>query len=205
MDIKNKDLLNQALTHSSMSKDKNNERLEFLGDRVLGLIISEILYKSFPNETEGDLAKRLAYLVCTETLGDIALQLNLHEKVKVSKELQSNLESQTHLLANTVEALLGGYYLDQGLEKTKEFIQKTWDKRILEMNEPPKDAKSELQEKEQQAGHPVPIYTLIERTGEDHAPLFVIEVQTSQGTARGDGKTKKEAAQNAAQNMLEGN
>ncbi|MHA1549857.1 MAG: ribonuclease III [Alphaproteobacteria bacterium] len=200
--LKNRNILTQALTHSSVSKE-NNERLEFLGDRVLGLIIADILYTYFPNENEGDLAKRLAYLVCTETLGEIAHQLNLHEKVTVSNELQENLKDQTHLLANTVEAILGALYLDQGLEKTKDFISETWGTKITEMAEPPKDAKSQLQEQEQQAGQPVPTYTLIKKSGEDHAPFFIIEVKTSQGTAKGEGKTKKEAAQNAAQNMLE--
>ena len=202
MNISDKKLLTLALTHSSVSK-ANNERLEFLGDRVLGLIVAELIYKHFSNENEGDLAKRLAYLVCTETLGEIAHQLNLHEKVKVSSELKENLKDQTHLLANTVEAILGALYLDQGLEKTKEFISQTWGNRITEMAEPPKDAKSQLQEQEQKAGQPVPVYTLLEKSGEDHAPFFIVEVKTSKGTAKGEGKTKKEAAQNAAQNMLE--
>lgn len=196
-------LLTQALTHASAS-DLHNERLEFLGDRVLGLAIASLLEHHFPTEKEGDLAKRFAGLVCTETLADIAHKIKLIDKIKVgSWDLKKSLKDQIHMHANTMEALLGALYLDRGFDITFEVINTLWTPLLHEMKNPPQDAKSQLQEYIQKEIGEIPVYTLIEKSGKEHAPIFTVNVTAMGKTASGTGSTKKEAEQNAAAKWFE--
>lgn len=179
--LTDQDLLKTAMTHSSVSlasdHEFNYERLEFLGDRVLGLIIADILYHRYPMENEGDLAKRHAALVQGKTLAGIAQKLQLSEVMILSdSERAVGGAENEHTLADGMEALLGAIYIDGGLEECKRLIQELWDDIIDVMVEPPQDPKTALQEWVQARGLPLPIYEIIEREGPDHAPLFTISV-----------------------------
>jgi len=200
--FKNKKLLKQALTHSSFS-NKNNERLEFLGDRVLGLVVAELLYLKFPNESEGDLAKRFAGLVCTETLAEIAEEIEIITEIKVDRELRKKIKKQTHLHANTVEALIGALYLDQSYQFIFKFIKELWEKKLNNMITPPQDAKSKLQELSQKLKNLIPIYNLLEKKGKEHSPIFIIEAEALGIKTIGEGSTKKEAERNSAEKLLD--
>jgi len=206
--FENKDLLNQALTHSS-AKNKShkidNERLEFLGDRVLGLIIAEILLKKFPSESEGDIAKRHTAFVCKEQLVRIASDISLTDFVIMSAgEEKEGGKINESIMADAVEALLGAMYLDAGIEEPKKFIKQFWDfdKKI----NPPQDPKTQLQEWAQGNGLGLPIYTLVDRFGSDHKPLFIVKVQIADyDSVKGEGYCKKEAEKAAASKFIEQN
>ena len=140
-------LLELALTHSSTGHATNYERLEFLGDRALGLVIAHLLYKAFPEESEGGLAKRHAALVCTETLAQVALVLKLPEIVIASQaERAAGGVLQENLLADCMEAIIGAVYLDQGLPACNDLIAGLWGDRIYTLDQPPMDSKTALQE-----------------------------------------------------------
>lgn len=196
----NQELLKQALTLSHHGKSAPYERLEFLGDRVLGLIVADMLYHAFGKEKEGELARRFTGLVREETLAQIATQLNLGEMI-ITKEHE--LRTNRSILADVCEAVLGAMYLDSGLEAVRVFMEPIWTPLLHMDKKAPKDAKSALQEWAQQHGHKLPVYTLIEKTGEEHAPQFVIQVEVvGVGQATGQGTNKKTAEQTAAQNLL---
>ncbi|MHA1540786.1 MAG: ribonuclease III [Alphaproteobacteria bacterium] len=200
--FRDKKLLKLALRHSSLS-GKSNERLEFLGDRVLGLVISTLLFEKFPKEPEGDLAKRFAGLVCTETLSKIANDISLIPEINVDADLKRKIKTQTHLHANCVEAILGALYLDSGFDVVSSTIKDLWKIYLDDMIEPPQDAKSRLQELVQKKKKETPTYILIDKKGKEHSPIFKIKVETLDKTAIGEGATKKEAEQNSAEKLLE--
>jgi ribonuclease-3 len=208
--FKNFDLLEEALTHPSLNKNsnvKNNyERLEFLGDKVLSLVISEFLMKNFLQESEGSLSKRHSSLVSGETLAEIALKINLNEALQISfgeKKLGGNSNKKN--LENALEALIGAIYLDSSYEEVKKFILELWNELLLKDKEPPKDPVSELQELIQSRSKKLPIYETIKSGGLDHAPKFIsnISIPGSNLKFSAIGNSKKEAQKNVAKITLD--
>jgi ribonuclease III len=200
-------LLELALTHRSLSRESNNfsnQRLEFLGDAVLGLVVADMLYTLFPNEPEGDLSKRLVSLVNGEQLAVIAQRLNLGDYLSVSGgEAEQGGRENPSNLEDALEALLGAIYLDSGLDAAKAVITRFWGEHATTMKAPPKDPKTTLQEWVQARGLPLPEYVLISSDGPSHAPNFVVEVRV-QGVApaRAEAGVKKTAERLAAEKLL---
>lgn len=194
----NYDLIKQALTHSSTGSD-DYERLEFLGDRVLGLVVAEQLYTRFPNESEGDLAKRHAVLVSGKTLSQVAQDLDLGRIVLLSEnERQSGGHTNDNILSDAVEAVIGAVFLSNGYLACHDLIVKLWENYIETMALPPQDPKTQLQEWSQAKALGVPTYELIARSGPDHQPEFHVQVSVK-GYTSADAKAKsKRAAEKAA-------
>lgn len=202
--FKNSEYLERALTHSSRGVE-NYERLEFLGDRVLGLVIAEILYRSFPFEKEGALARRHSALACTETLAKTARELDIPGVVIASSaELASGGNKQDNLLADCMEAIIGAIFIDNGYIPCQEVITSLWGDKIYTLLQPPVDSKTALQEWAQARGLPIPIYEITERSGPDHAPQFKVRV-TIEGQTQIDavGSSRRAAEKLAAQMMLD--
>jgi len=207
----NKTLLTTAFIHRSYLnehkkyKGPSNERLEFLGDAALSIVVSTFLYEKLPNEPEGKLTTSRAALVRTETLAKIAKSLSLGKYLVLSKgEEDTGGRENPSILANTFEALVGAIYLDQGIEKVQEFLKKTvlsnWTS-LIDSAVP--DNKSRLQEFVQRKYHVSPIYRLISSWGPDHARKFEIGVFINdKNMGRGTGNNKQSAAQNAARDAL---
>jgi ribonuclease-3 len=201
-------LLKLALTHASAhpgsKPNENNERLEFLGDRVLGLAIAELLSKRFPAVREGELARWFNHLVRTETCAEVGQAWNLGDFILMSGgEAGSGGRRKKTILANTCEAVLGAIFADAGYEPARAVIHRDWELYLDDLDEASPDAKSVLQEWAQGQQLPLPRYIEISREGPDHAPRFTAEVQV-EGLApeRGDGANKREAEQAAALAML---
>jgi ribonuclease III len=200
-------LLELALTHRSLTREGNaasNQRLEFLGDAVLGLVIAEMLYALFPGEAEGDLSKRLVSLVNGEQLAVIAQTLHLGDYLHVSGgEAEQGGRENPSNLEDALEALLGAIYLDGGLDAAKAVITRYWGDYATALKSPPKDPKTTLQEWAQARGLPLPEYALISSDGPSHAPLFVVEVRV-EGIAplRAEAGVKKTAERLAAEKLL---
>ncbi len=198
--------LERALTHSSVqaSARANYERLEFLGDRVLGLTVAEMLFEAFPEASEGELSVRLNALVNAETCAAIADEIGLADLIHTGSDIKSlNDKRLLNVRADVVEALIATIYLDGGLEAARSFIQRYWKKRSLETGAARRDAKTELQEWAHQQGNVHPVYAILSRSGPDHDPLFLVEV-TVKGFApeKGEGRSKRIAEQSAAEAML---
>jgi ribonuclease-3 len=199
-------LLETALTHSSVQKaGADNERLEFLGDRVLGLAVADLLFRHFRHENEGSLAKRHTGLVQQKALVTVAQEIDLSPHLKLSAgEIRAGGSEKEAILADALEALIGAVYLDGGFGAAREFIEKFWSTMLHRQIAPPEDAKSKLQEWAQAKSLPLPEYTLLNKSGTDHAPQFEIEV-----SVQGIGKTaavaasKRAAEKSAALKMLE--
>ena len=194
-----------AMTHRGVHAECNNQRMEFLGDRVLGLVVADMLCAAFPDAREGDLAKRHAALVCGETLADVAARIGLGEEmILADSELGSGGRENVSNLEDACEALIGALYMDRGLEAAREFIVVHWTPLMEQASTPPKDAKTALQEWAQGQGLPLPLYSEVERVGPDHAPEFTIQVQV-EGYALAIGKalSKRAAEQVAAKALLE--
>ena len=194
--------LDRALTHSSTGID-NYERLEFLGDRVLGLVVAEILFRCFPFEKEGALARRHSALVCTETLAKIARDLDVPTVVTASAaELAAGGNKQDNLLADCMEAIIGAIFLDKGYIACQEVVTALWGDRIYTLSQPPVDSKTALQEWAQARALPIPKYDIVERSGPDHAPVFKIRV-TIEGREPMDAVgTSRRAAEKLAAHMM---
>ncbi len=204
-------LLKQAFIHRSYLNEtklklQSNERLEFLGDTILSFVISNILYKERPNDTEGDLTNLRSYIVKTQSLAKAAEGLNLGEYLYLSKgEDASGGRTNTQLLANTLESLIGAIYMDQGLEKATDFIRKS----LLPLFEseikfgPPKDAKSQLQEVVQEKLKESPQYRVLSTVGPDHAKEFTVGVFIAgKSISKGMGNSKQVAEEDAAASAL---
>lgn len=203
--FRDESLLKEALTHSSVGRSKTNyERLEFLGDRVLGLVVAHLLFDAYPAFTEGDLAPRHAYLVSKPTLASVALLLELHQYIEMaSSERRSGGRTKASLLGDVIEALIAALYLDGGFEAARTFITRFWIRAVEEVQELAKDPKSELQEHIQALGKLAPRYEILTRTGPDHAPLFTVEVLVEEfPKVQGTGSSRRLAEQNAAENLL---
>ena len=209
--FKDKKLFDQAMTHRSWVNEhlgvrSSNERLEFLGDAILEFIVSQALFERFPKQEEGYLTALRANLVNTQNLSALANRLNLGRELLLSKgEEETGGRSNSSLLANTAEALIGAIFLDRGLEAAKAFIETNVLSQTQEKAEGPlKDAKSLLQEYIQAQGLPTPKYLVIQETGPDHNKQFVVEVLVnSQSWGRGTGKSKNQAEQDAAGKALD--
>lgn len=196
--------LHLAFTHSSRSSEINYERLEFIGDRILGFVVSVLLYKAFPEEPEGKLARRFINLVRQETLAEIARTMELAPYIKLSwGEEKSGGSDKDSVLADCCESLLAAIYLDGGIEPVERIITKFWQPYLFKIYTAEKDAKSLLQEIVQGQGKPLPIYNVIEVTGTKHKPTYVMEV-VIEGHApiQGQGPSKRIAMQNAAETLL---
>lgn len=203
--FRNRDLLIAAMTHASTGNDHNYERLEFLGDRVLGLVMAELLYKLFPHEPEGHLAKRHAALVQGALLAVIAREINLGDSMILSDaERAGGGADNENMLADALEASIGALYLDAGLAPCQEVITRLWGERVSILSVPPQDPKTTLQEWAQGRGLPLPLYELEQRSGPDHAPVFTIRV-TVQGFApvSATGANRRAAEKESARILLE--
>lgn len=214
--FRNRSLLVHALTHRSWSVEHrdvspalgDNERLEFLGDSVLGFVVSEALLDSFPDESEGQLSQRKAHLVSSNHLHTCALQLDLGDFLRLGKgEEQNGGRGRRTVLANALEAVMAAIYLDGGLEPVREFIRRA----VLREHRADQPAlaislnyKNVLQEEAQARGLPIPRYTIVETTGPEHAKVFLIEAAIGdQFTSRAAGSSKKAASQDAARLLVE--
>lgn len=200
-EFRNFKLLEIALTHSSYNKNENYERLEFLGDRVLGLVISTKIYNKSQTDKEGVLAKKLSILVCKETLIKIADNLNILKFLKISKDIKGN--SLSSIKANSLEGIIGAIYLDSGYKKTESIINKLWRKQIEDLDLTHHDPKSRLQEWCLKNEKKLPEYDFISKKGPEHEPQFTIRVKYNELLfAIGQGKNKQVAEINAAKNLL---
>lgn len=210
--FKDKDLLKQAFTHRSYlneHRDKelvHNERLEFLGDAVLELIVTEYLYNKYPDSTEGDLTSYRSALVNAVTLSDAAAKLGMNDYLLLSKgELKDVGKARQIILANTIEALIGAIFLDQGYDTAKYFISNNIFMLVEKIVEDKTwlDAKSEFQEKAQDNEEITPSYKTLKEEGPDHDKKFTVGVYLEKKKiAEGEGKSKQEAEQAAAHNAL---
>ncbi len=202
--FKNSALLETALTHSSAGQGHNYERLEFLGDRVLGLAVADVLYKKFPDEPEGDMAKRLAALVQGTMLARIAKEIDLGSFIVFSDaEREAGGAKNDHILADVMEAMIGALYLDAGLEKCQAMVEKLWGKHLYEVKKPPAHPKTALQEWAQGRGLSLPAYEIIGQTGPDHAPIFEIKLSVEGfNHIRAEGKSRQDAEKAAARAFM---
>ena len=205
--FKNNRLLEEALTHASARKSSkvNNERLEFLGDRVLGLVIAEELLRKNPNSTEGEIATYYNSLVKKETCAFIAKEIGLENLLTLGKSVKrTNDRQKDKILGNAIEALIGAIFLDAGFEISKQLVLKVWRKQIDIVRDIEAHAKTALQELLQSKGQEPPTYKQISRTGPDHDPDFCVEVVLGSGlNAIGNGSTKRMAETKAAEQVLE--
>jgi len=199
--FKKKALLAQALTPPVLQQRKQGkafERLEFLGDRVLGLVIAEALYAHYTHDEEGKLAKRLSYLTSREFCHIIAERIDLGTFLPI----HTNELKGTSILANCIESIIAALYIDGGIDAAQRFIHKYWGDAIYASEDLPRDPKTLIQEWAQKRGMNIPTYKEVKRSGPDHAPTYMLEVLLQNGlTAIGEGKNKKLAEKDAAQKL----
>lgn len=202
-------LLQEAMTHPSVAphrhrSDRSYERLEFLGDRVLGLIVADLLFTSFEHEKEGALARRHAALVRRETLAAVARHLDLGSYLLLAKgEEEGGGRDNPATQADACEALIGALYLDGGLAAARSFVERHWRPLIAAAERPPQDAKTALQEWAQGRGLSPPTYRELDRTGPPHDPVFTIEAEIpGYPPSVGEGRSKRLAEQEAAERLL---
>jgi ribonuclease-3 len=197
-------LFERALTHASYGED-DYERLEFLGDRVLGLAIATWLYELFPNEPEGKLSRRLNALVARETCAEVARELGIGKQVRLGKQARDDGASDSdNVIGDVVESLAGALYLDSGWEAASAFVRRAWGDRVSTRDKAPLHPKSALQEWAAAHDRKPPGYRLAGRSGPQHAPTFVVEVEIKGvGSAKAEGTSKQEAETAAAAQLLE--
>ena len=199
-EFKNKSLLDLALTQSGVNSIHNNERLEFIGDRVLGLSVADLLMEMYPCENEGELARRHAQLVSTETLGSMARSLNLHQRVRHGHMTAGRTK---HMLANAMEAIFGAIYIDGGFDAACAVIANLWRELAARDIVAPKDPKTELQELVQKtAKGQLPLYEYGTGHGESHNPIFHVRVTALGQFAIASGDSKKAASTAAAAELV---
>ncbi|MDC0205320.1 ribonuclease III [Pelagibacteraceae bacterium] len=201
--VKNKSLLEKALTHKSASSTFNNEKLEFLGDRVLGLVLSHKLYKLYPDESEGVLDKRFSKLVNKKTCCSIAWEMGLQNYIRLGDTKKKITRTDEKILSDACESLVGAVFLDQGYEFAKNFILNLWHDFIIKSNITILDSKTKLQEYSLKKYKKLPIYTVVDLKGPKHNPTFKVSVSI-QGSRKffGTGRSKQEAQQSCAKNLL---
>ncbi len=201
------ELLVRAVTHSSMSSPHrdDNQRLEFLGDRVLGLVMSDALLKADVAASEGMLAPRYNALVRKETCADVARQIDLGAVMKLGRsEMKSGGRRKEALLADAMEAVIAAVYLDAGFQAAEALVLRLWGDRIQNVEQDARDAKTSLQEWAQARGQTPPVYREVSRSGPDHAPIFTIEVTLASGEhENASAGAKRQAEQAAAKSLLE--
>jgi ribonuclease-3 len=206
-------LLREALTHRSAAGGGrgtkapkgtgSNERLEFVGDRVLGLLVAEWLAERFPQEQEGELGRRLAHLVSQPVLAVLAEEAGLPALLSVAPgESRAGVRKRATVLADAMEAVIGALFLDGGLDVARRFVRASWDAAMVAQAEPPKDAKTALQEWAQRRGLDLPDYRVVSREGPPHAPVFVIAVEVGGQTGTGTAGSKRVAEQAAAEDLM---
>ena len=201
--IKNKDLFKTAFTHKSYNKLVNNEKLEFLGERVIGLILSKKLYDLYPNEDEGNLDKRFAKLVNRDTCSKIAWSIGLQDFIILGNSKYQVTSNDKKILSDLCEALIGAIYIDQDYYITEKIVMNLWNDNIKKSNITILDSKTKLQEYSLKHFKKLPIYKLLSSKGPKHNPTFKIGVYIV-GSKQyvGIGKSKQEAELNAAKNLL---
>ena len=203
--FKNKSLLIKSLTHKSFDKINNNEKIEFLGDRVLGLIIAKKLLDIYPDEKEGILDKKFASLVNKTTCLQIAKNIDLQNYILISPRNKSDY-IEDKVISDSCEALIGAIYLDRGLNITEKVILDLWKEKIKDSVITQVDAKTKLQEFSLKKFKKLPIYKIISNTGPRHKPIFKVAVKLPNTRFyNGEGKSKKDAEQNAALSCLNKN
>ncbi|MDA9631547.1 ribonuclease III [Candidatus Pelagibacter sp.] len=201
--FKNTQLLAQSLTHKSYDTNENNEKMEFLGDRVLGLVIAKILLEIYPKENEGILDKKFASLVNKKTCLEIAKEINLEKYILTFNPNNKKIKIEDKIISDSCEALLGAIYLEKGFNIVEKIILNLWSNEIKKSVITLIDAKTELQEFALKKFKKLPTYKLISNLGPRHKPLFKIGVKlpnTKYFIA--SGKSKKDAEQNAAKECL---
>ena len=198
----NQKLLTKSFTHKSYNPIDNNEKLEFLGDRVLGLIISQNLLKFFPNDKEGDLDKKLASLVNKNQCAKIAKDINLQDYILI-KNSKNNTNIENKVLSDCLESVIGCIYLDQGLDIAEKFIIKNWRKYLNKSLVTERDSKTKLQEYSLKNYKLLPVYKLLDNKGPRHKPLIKVSVKIKDSkNIIATGNSKKEAEQKAAKKLL---
>lgn len=203
--FKDRHMLERALTHSSTGEEYSYQRLEFLGDRVLGLVIADALFKKFRSEKEGGLAKRHTALVQGPTLAVIGQAHGFNEFILFSDaEKQAGGHQNENIISDVVESLLGAIYIDGGYDAAYEVIIRLWGDNIETLKQAPQDPKTELQEWVQAQGLELPKYEIISRDGPDHAPIFTIELTVQgQEPISDKGASRRQAEKTVAQLMLD--
>jgi ribonuclease-3 len=202
------ELAREALTHRSALQGRgrsrgSNERLEFVGDRVLGLVMAEWLAERFPREQEGDLGRRLAHLVSQPVLAAVADDIELSQAIAVAPgEARAGVKRRATVLADALEAAIGAVYYDAGLDGARMVVRRAWEATMAALAEPPKDAKTSLQEWAQKHTRDLPEYRVVARSGPPHAPKFAIMVQVGSLQGNGSAGSKRVAEQAAAADLL---
>lgn len=194
----------QALTHGSTGITPDYQRLEFLGDRVLGMVVADLLYTRFPKAAEGQMSAFLNRLVSRESCADIARACSLGPLIRLGKQARDDGGAgSTNILGDVVEALIGALYIDGGIAAARAFIERHWADRIGAISEAPRHPKSELQEWAAARNRKTPVYTLLRKSGPDHDLRFNVQVEVKGlGTAQATGTSKQEAETLAAKQFL---
>jgi len=205
VNFKDKELLIKSLTHKSFNKENNNEKIEFLGDRVLGLVMAKRLLEIYPNEKEGILDKKFAALVNKKTCLQIAKQLDLQKYILTFNIKINKNHIEDKVMADSCEALIGSIYLDKGFAVVEKIILDLWSKNIKDSINTQVDAKTKLQEFSLKKYKKLPTYKIISNTGPRHKPLFKVGVKlVNSKLFIAEGNSKKDAEQNAALLCLKG-
>ena len=203
VNFKNKDLLIKSLIHKSFDSKNNNEKLEFLGDRILGFIIAKKLLQLYPTDKEGTLDKKLASLVNKKMCLLVCKSFELERYVKTSSSNKKNFKIENKIISDACEAIIGAVFLDQGIKVAERFILDLWAEHIDNTTQTKIDSKTRLQEYSLKKFKKLPIYKLIENSGPRHKPTFKIEVKIKNTkSTTGKGFSKKDAEQNAATELL---
>lgn len=206
-DFAQPELITRALTHSSLSSATrpDNQRLEFLGDRVLGLVMAEAVLNHDPEAREGQLAPRFNALVRKETCADVAREIDLGTVLRLGKsEMSTGGRRKTALLGDAMEAVIAAVYMDAGFEAARAVVLRLWGTRVAGVAEDARDAKTALQEWAQARGMAPPVYAELSRSGPDHAPVFRVSATLSDGTTvEAEGRVKRQAEQAAARALLD--
>jgi ribonuclease III len=201
--FKDEALLERALTHAGANAALSNERLEFLGDRVLALVVSETLYRLYPEEDEGALTRRVHSLVRWEACARVGEEIGLWQHLVLTRAEAAGGRSKGPILGSALEAVIAAIYLDGGIDAARPFIERWWSPMFADAATDSRDAKTRLQEWSQARGKGAPAYILKEQEGPDHAPHFVVEAKVSGfDPALGEGGSKRQAEQDAAARLL---
>ena len=202
----NMELLKQSLIHKSFDNKINNEKLEFLGDRVIGLVLSKKLFEIYPNESEGILDKKFANLVNRKTCSSIAWNLGLNKFIILGDTHKKISNKDEKILSDICESLIGSLYIDKGFDFVEKFILKIWEKNIKNSIDTIIDSKTKLQEYSLKVYKKLPIYSVENKTGPQHNPIFKVSVKVVEHKKiSGSGTSIKIAQQNAAQNFFKMN
>ena len=204
INFKNKSLLKQAITHKSYDKNVNNEKLEFIGDRILGFVIAKKLLEIFPSDSEGILDKKLASLVNKNKCLEISKKFNLNKFIMTGNKQTKSYIIEDKIVSDACEALIGAIFYDQGIKIVEKFILDLWSNNISSSVETKVDAKTKLQEYSLKKFKILPIYKILSTRGPKHKPLFNVSVKIKNNKyVEGSGLSKKEAEQNAASKLLD--